>query len=165
LEKIAAPSPTFQRLMLAISRSTIPGLNGIRAVAALLVWWDHYVGQRTRNLGVEIFFVLSGFLITTLLLRELAKTGTVSLAGFYRRRARRIFPAFYVFWVVVAAVTAYHKHPLRTGELASPFFISRIITFLSMLSITALSVIPGRWQWRNSFICYGQCCSCYFETI
>jgi peptidoglycan/LPS O-acetylase OafA/YrhL len=121
LEKIAAPPP-FQRLTLSISRPTIPGLNGIRVVAALLVGLDHYVGTRTGYLGVEIFFVLSGFLITTLLLRERAKTGTVSLRGFYQRRARRILPAFYVFWVVAAAVQAYNKHPLSTGELASTFF-------------------------------------------
>jgi peptidoglycan/LPS O-acetylase OafA/YrhL len=105
-------------------------LRGLRAAlwpencayAALLVWWDHYVRQRSGNLGVEIFFVLSGFLITTLLLRELAKTGTVSLRGFYRRRARRILPAFYVFWVVAVAVQVYHNPPLSTGALASTFF-------------------------------------------
>jgi peptidoglycan/LPS O-acetylase OafA/YrhL len=123
LEKIAA-TPPFQRLTLSISRSTIPGLNGIRVVATLLVVLDHYVLQRGEigNLGVEIFFVLSGFLITTLLLRELAKTGTVSLRGFYRRRARRILPAFYVFWVVAVAVEVYHKHPLSTGQLAATLF-------------------------------------------
>jgi peptidoglycan/LPS O-acetylase OafA/YrhL len=51
--------------------------------------------------GVIVFFVLSGFLITWLLLEEQKSTGTVSLRGFYRRRALRIFPAFYVFWLLV----------------------------------------------------------------
>lgn len=45
--------------------------------------------------------MLSGFLITWLLLEEQKSTGTVSLRGFYRRRALRIFPAFYVFWLLV----------------------------------------------------------------
>lgn len=48
--------------------------------------------------GVVAFFVLSGFLITWLMLREQEKTGTVSLRAFYQRRALRIFPAFYAFW-------------------------------------------------------------------
>ena len=55
----------------------------------------------TGYFGVQVFFVLSGFLITTLLLSERAKTGKISLGGFYRRRAYRILPALYVFLLVV----------------------------------------------------------------
>ena len=51
-------------------------------------------------LGVSIFFAISGFLITWLLLREQGGTGTISLRGFYARRTLRIFPAFYVYWIV-----------------------------------------------------------------
>jgi peptidoglycan/LPS O-acetylase OafA/YrhL len=54
---------------------------------------------------VQVFFVLSGFLITTLLLSERAKTGRISLAGFYRRRAYRILPALYAFLLVVLVLT------------------------------------------------------------
>ena len=87
----------------------IPSLDGLRAVAILLVLLSHLLGTRnfaTRdmlhvtgdlgNLGVRGFFVISGFLITTLLLRELELNGTISLRHFYLRRAFRIFPAFYV---------------------------------------------------------------------
>jgi peptidoglycan/LPS O-acetylase OafA/YrhL len=56
------------------------------------------------NLGVRLFFVLSGFIITHLLLREDAKTGGVSLAGFYRRRAYRILPPLLVFMVAMLAL-------------------------------------------------------------
>ena len=55
-------------------------------------------------MGVDFFFVLSGFLITTLLLREERHTGRISLVGFYKRRLLRIVP---VYFLVVTAVSAY----------------------------------------------------------
>lgn len=70
----------------------IPELDGLRAVAILCVLADHALGRhyiKAGALGVDLFFVLSGFLITSLLLAE----GRVSLSGFYIRRARRILPA------------------------------------------------------------------------
>ena len=51
--------------------------------------------------GVDVFFVISGFLITYLLLKEFDRAGTISLKRFYLRRFFRIFPAFYVFLAVV----------------------------------------------------------------
>ncbi len=79
-----------------------PGLDGIRAVAVLLVLGQH---APTRPLidgfvGVTVFFCLSGYLITTLLVREL-QTGTIDVRAFYRRRAARLCPAL----VTVVAVT------------------------------------------------------------
>jgi len=56
--------------------------------------------------GVGIFFVLSGYLITTLLLQERERTGSVNIAQFWIRRARRIFPAFYVYLAVIALIAA-----------------------------------------------------------
>ncbi|MEN2740550.1 acyltransferase family protein [Microbacterium sp. X-17] len=72
------------------------GLDGLRAVAVLLVvvyhlfpgWW-----LRGGFIGVDVFFVISGFLITTLLLRETATGGRIGLVSFWRRRARRLVPA------------------------------------------------------------------------
>ena len=80
----------------------IPALDAVRGIAALLVVITH-MGLLPRQfgaLGVAIFFVLSGFLITWLLLRENDQAGDVSLRNFYVRRTLRIFPAFYVFWAV-----------------------------------------------------------------
>lgn len=67
----------------------------MRAVAVLLVVVGHLggLGMPGGFIGVDVFFVVSGFLITLLLLREVAEGGTVSLVGFYARRARRILPA------------------------------------------------------------------------
>src|SRR5207249_1944320 len=70
-------------------------IQGLRAVAVLLVVLDHAgVGfLRGGFVGVDVFFVLSGFLITGILLSGAEKRGYVSLIGFYSRRARRILPA------------------------------------------------------------------------
>ncbi|WP_372735948.1 acyltransferase family protein [Nocardioides sp.] len=70
-------------------------IQGLRALAVLLVALDHArIGPFTGGyVGVDVFFVISGFLITALLLREGERDGRVSLVGFYARRARRILPA------------------------------------------------------------------------
>lgn len=89
------------------THNRIPSLDGARAVSILMVIVCHFhVGEKVLidygTLGVRIFFVISGFLITGLLLSELKSTGTISLKDFYLRRAFRILPAYYVFVIVVA---------------------------------------------------------------
>jgi peptidoglycan/LPS O-acetylase OafA/YrhL len=86
----------------------VPGLDGLRAIAVALVvgyhLWNFPVGGW---LGVDLFFVLSGFLITTLLLEEHAATGRIRFRAFYARRARRLLPALAVLlagYLVVNAV-------------------------------------------------------------
>jgi peptidoglycan/LPS O-acetylase OafA/YrhL len=92
----------------------IPSLDGLRAVSIALVVMGHWaelqfhsiVAGAFANLGVRIFFLISGFLITTLLLSERKKTGSICVREFYVRRAYRILPAamafmaiaFIVFW-------------------------------------------------------------------
>jgi peptidoglycan/LPS O-acetylase OafA/YrhL len=73
----------------------VPGLDGIRALAVTTVIVFHLLPGTLVGgyLGVDIFFVVSGFLITTLLLREREATGRISLRGFWSRRARRLLPA------------------------------------------------------------------------
>src|ERR1700761_2459084 len=86
-----------------------PGLDGIRAFCVLSVIVAHtYLGTVAGifdgTLGVIAFFVLSGFLITTLCLREEKQHGAVSLIGFYLRRAFRILPSYYAviaaYWLI-----------------------------------------------------------------
>lgn len=78
-----------------IQRSSFrPDLEGMRAVAVLAVFVNHLFDWPTGGfVGVDIFFVLSGFFITGLLIRERTETGTVSFSNFYIRRVRRIIPA------------------------------------------------------------------------
>ena len=100
----------------SVPSSRIPSLDGLRALAISLVCVCHFaysVGFPVRHnwwtdayahYGVRIFFVISGFLITTLLLREQEKTGTINLKQFYIRRAYRILPAGYAYLVVVTII-------------------------------------------------------------
>jgi peptidoglycan/LPS O-acetylase OafA/YrhL len=84
----------------------VPALDGVRAVAVLLVIVEHTrLGLISGGyLGVEIFFVLSGYLITSILLREQVATGRISLFNFYMRRALRILPALILLLLVYALV-------------------------------------------------------------
>jgi peptidoglycan/LPS O-acetylase OafA/YrhL len=92
-----------------LQNSYYPSLNGLRGIAILMVLFSHL--KLTDNFfyntifsgprGVNIFFVLSGFLITTLCIKEKAATGDLSLKNFYIRRALRIFPVAYLFIVVL----------------------------------------------------------------
>lgn len=108
----------------------LPGLDGLRALAVLMV----IVGHAARfpgfpaaakallvvnfaHLGVNVFFVLSGFLITTLLLGERARTGRLSLRDFYARRTIRIFPAAYAYMAAVALCAWAGWVQLRPGDL------------------------------------------------
>src|SRR5215472_11851319 len=70
-----------------------PGLDGMRAVAVIIVALYHIGVLPGGYLGVDVFFVLSGFLITSLLIREWDKRGRISFRDFYARRALRLFPA------------------------------------------------------------------------
>jgi len=94
--------------------SYIPGLDGIRAIAFLLVFWAHALPAVSyyipATLGVTIFFFLSGYLITTLLRRELERTGTISLRDFYIRRTLRIFAPLYVVFALTAAFAHFVMH-------------------------------------------------------
>jgi peptidoglycan/LPS O-acetylase OafA/YrhL len=86
-------------------RDGIPALDGIRAIAVALVLVGHggLPGVGGGFIGVDIFFVLSGFLITSLLIDELARTGRIELTGFWVRRARRLLPALVLMVLTVGA--------------------------------------------------------------
>ncbi|MBY0371928.1 acyltransferase [bacterium] len=86
-----------------------PALDGLRALAVALVLLGHTTFENYRpkefaSLGVHLFFVLSGFLITALLLRESEATGRIDLRAFFVRRVLRIFPAYYAFLGTLAAL-------------------------------------------------------------
>jgi len=85
-------------------RSHIPALDGLRAIAVLLVIATHTAHPLLGIgwVGVDVFFVLSGFLISRLLLTEIQETGTIRLGPFYGRRAARLYPALLLTLMLVA---------------------------------------------------------------
>jgi peptidoglycan/LPS O-acetylase OafA/YrhL len=101
-------------------------LDGVRAVAAFLVVFYHFgIPGIPGGLGVLIFFVLSGFLITWLLLKESDRFGTVSLRDFYMRRCLRIFPAFYCYWLLTTLLLlVFHKRVIWGQAIASLLYVS-----------------------------------------
>jgi len=115
--------------------SRIPSLDGLRALSILLVVVHHMVDTAAAPrfvrpvtsaidagaLGVRVFFVISGFLITGILARELQRTGTLSLRNFYLRRTLRIFPASYVFLMVLALLAFMGVVAVSRTELLAAF--------------------------------------------
>jgi peptidoglycan/LPS O-acetylase OafA/YrhL len=97
-----------------------PALDGVRGISILAVMFVHgglfWIG-RGGFLGVDIFFVLSGFLITTLLVEEWQRAGAISLRNFYARRALRLLPA--LFAVVIACLAAGALFPPPEGAWAA----------------------------------------------
>jgi peptidoglycan/LPS O-acetylase OafA/YrhL len=96
-----------------------PDIEGLRAVAVLAVVAYHAVPGWLPGgyVGVDVFFVISGFLITGLLWRELERSGRVSLAGFYARRARRLLPAAMLVLVVTMVASALILPPLQVASV------------------------------------------------
>ena len=120
-----------------------PALDGLRGVAVLTVMLWHYPTEilghslhwlQSGHLGVDLFFVLSGFLITALMLNEHQHRGSISLPGFYRRRAFRLLPALVVFPLTAIASFCFSYHPritrftmLLLGLALSGFAFWRVI--------------------------------------
>ena len=98
-------------------RDGIPALDGLRAIAVALVLVGHggIPGIGGGFIGVDIFFVLSGFLITSLLLDELGRNGRIELTGFWIRRARRLLPALVLMVLTVAAARELLPNQSLTG--------------------------------------------------
>ena len=108
-------------------------LDGLRGIAILVVLLCHISPYRLAggNIGVDLFFVLSGFLITSILLNEYRSTGTISIKLFYLRRALRLFPAAFSVVVFVFVYTAVVTPELLRGTLTD-----------------LLAVVTYVWNWR-----------------
>ncbi len=133
-----------------------PALDGVRAIAVLSVMAFHAGIDDLSGgfLGVDLFFGLSGFLITTLLVREWAGTGRVSLGDFYARRVRRLFPAL-LLTLVLVAIYAQVAGPLATRRsvrldaISSLFYVANWRFIFSSQSYFAevLEISPLRHLW------------------
>ncbi len=105
-----------------------PALDGMRAVAVSLVMLYHGGVSWAAGgfLGVDVFFVLSGFLITSLLVKEWTRSGRIALKRFWLRRARRLFPALLIVIVAAGAffLVAQHQGRLRGDFLSTLAYVS-----------------------------------------
>jgi peptidoglycan/LPS O-acetylase OafA/YrhL len=129
---------TEQSSMTMTKNLHILGLNGIRALAVIGVVIAHLHGLvylQERNwlpsavipmidggAGVQAFFVLSGFLITTLLIREHRASGSISIRRFYCRRALRIFPVYYLFLIIATILYLIDNRITSVGSLLYGYF-------------------------------------------
>ena len=129
LDAVEAPIARQTPAPAWLDRGQIPGLDGLRAVAVLLVLLVHSVQTagfpewsvlrsvaRHGHIGVDVFFVISGFLITTLLARELNRRGHVDLKRFYVRRFLRIMPAYFGVLITVAICQRLGKFQLESRD-------------------------------------------------
>ena len=96
-----------------------PGLDGLRAISVIAVIFYHagFGWMHGGFFGVEVFFVVSGFLITSLLIEERGRTGGVSLRQFWLRRIRRLFPALFTMLVAVATWAALFGSAEQTSQM------------------------------------------------
>ncbi len=97
-----------------------PDIEGLRAIAVILVLLDHAGLAQVSGgyVGVDVFFVLSGFLITGLLLKEARETGSISIGSFYARRARRLLPAATLVLIVTVLLSYEVFGQLRANRVA-----------------------------------------------
>jgi peptidoglycan/LPS O-acetylase OafA/YrhL len=134
--------------------SYIPSLDGIRAlsVLAVIIYHANKLWLPGGFLGVEVFFVISGYLITLLLLAESEKNGTVSLKQFWLRRARRLLPAL---WVVVLGVVVFAAlfqreilGTLRGDVIAALFYgFNWFQVWVGTSYFTSFEFVPLRHLW------------------
>lgn len=125
----------------------IPSLDGVRGVSFLVVFLAHGgLGRYVPGfLGLDLFFFLSGYLITTLMRLEYDRTGRISLKQFYLRRALRILPPFYLVLALVAALTAAG----RLDGMMTPAGVAAQVLHLTNYSIVWRGwwngLAPGTW--------------------
>ncbi len=108
----------------------LPGLDGLRAIAvvAVMVYHANSTWLAGGYLGVEVFFVISGYLITLLLIAEHERTGTIDLKNFWIRRFRRLLPALFVMMLLLTVWVALFKSDalgkLRGDVIAGTAYVS-----------------------------------------
>jgi peptidoglycan/LPS O-acetylase OafA/YrhL len=114
---------------------TFSALNGVRCLCCLAIIMVHVKSETPKSgvieasrFGVDLFFVISGFLIVTLLIRECERLGTLSLQKFYTRRTLRIFPIYYLLIFAVfftcLAISPWRPNSLRYYLLAFPVLLT-----------------------------------------
>jgi peptidoglycan/LPS O-acetylase OafA/YrhL len=117
-----------------IHQNEIPSLNGIRAVSVMIVFLSHAGFERLvpGRLGVTIFFFLSGFLITTLMIREHSRFGSIDIRAFYIRRFLRLMPPLLIALAVAYGLTYAGILP---GNITLEGIAAQLLYFANYLEI------------------------------
>ena len=148
-----------------------PDLEGLRGIAILLVLLCHVriPGAEAGFVGVDVFFVLSGFLITGLLLEERERTGRIGLGRFYARRARRILPAAVLVLASTLLAAQLVLSPLDVPRVADDGLAAGLSLANMRFALEATDYfapvdprrcsITGRWPSRSSSTSCGPPCS------
>ena len=121
------PRPDFEPQ--GSPKSTFRGdIQGLRAVAVILVilWHAGLSALPGGYVGVDVFFVISGFLMTGILYREASFGRSISLSGFYARRARRLLPASALLVIFVAVATRVFLPSVRWGSIGRDLLASSL---------------------------------------
>lgn len=155
-------------------RLYLPGLNGIRAVAALTVLFGHMwspfgdwgIGEPPFHIPwpdapVTTFFVISGFLITYLLMNEIGKTNDVSIGKFYMRRILRIWPLYYGYLVLALIAVAAFKGEINNAAWFYGFFSGNIshalgIGIIPLYHFWSLGVEEQYYAWYPWMVKYNK---------
>ena len=149
-------------------------LDGLRALAVFLVFGFHFGGPKWDRfsgwLGVHAFFVLSGFLITTLLLRERDATGRVSLKAFYIRRAARILPLYFLVYLLVLGLSYIAQGTAwEQMKAATPYYLTLLNEFAGFAPLQMTWTLGVEWKyylvWPVVFALFGSTCASRFGTV
>ena len=124
---------------LLLQYSHLPSLDGLRGVSIIMVLIYHMLLANNYSgfngiFGVNVFFVISGFLITTLLLKEKLTTGDISLGKFYMRRFLKIVPLAWCYLLVVVLLNSYYKFVALPDILSAAVFLKNT------------NIIPTHWD-------------------
>lgn len=123
----------------------LPALDGLRAIAVgTVIAYHAEMWGVPADLGVSAFFVLSGFLITWLLLKEFRRSADVSLRRFYLRRTLRIFPAYYAFLLLSFAVDRWRGTHWSPGYTASAF--GYLVNYYNAFHREPITAITHAWS-------------------
>jgi peptidoglycan/LPS O-acetylase OafA/YrhL len=138
-----------------LAAARFPSLDGLRCLAIVPVVWHHATPRPLPGLlgkgplGVDLFFAISGLLITTLLLRERRATGTIALGRFYARRSLRIFPLYYLVLGLYAlrAWLLLDPSPMRAHFVASlPFYATYTANWLVDFDVPHPVIFAFAWS-------------------
>lgn len=138
------PVPQVSGLPPHFDELPLPSLDGFRLIAVVVVVMGHLGAWIPPVQGVVFFFVLSGFLITWLLLREKRQSGDISLKKFYVRRALRLFPAFYTFFFAYLLLDWRLRGITDWAAYASAFFY--YLNYYSAIVEPSHLPMPHTWS-------------------